>query len=130
MSVEFDRGSLGKFDSRTLGRETLSKWTGRSAPKVFKTLERRTAAYPLVGIRQQTVPSRAIRGKSSDSRRQYPSQQYPPPPLTRATDGRRFLAQCSAALRACRRARWAQRRCRLTQTDGLVSMSSGSLCFG
>ena len=29
MSVEFDRGSPGKFDSRTLGRETLSRWTGR-----------------------------------------------------------------------------------------------------
>ena len=29
MSVEFDRGSPGKFDSRTLSRETLSRWTGR-----------------------------------------------------------------------------------------------------
>ena len=28
-SVEFDRGSPGKFDSRTLNRETLSRWTGR-----------------------------------------------------------------------------------------------------
>ena len=28
MSVEFDRGSPGKFDSRTLSRETLSRWTG------------------------------------------------------------------------------------------------------
>ena len=27
MSVEFDRGSPGKFDSRTLSRETLSRWT-------------------------------------------------------------------------------------------------------
>ena len=31
MSVEFDRGSPGKFDSRTLNRETLNRWTGRSA---------------------------------------------------------------------------------------------------
>ena len=31
MSVEFDRGSLGKFDSRTLNRETLDRWTGRIA---------------------------------------------------------------------------------------------------
>ena len=30
MSVEFYRGSPGKFDSRTLSRETLSRWTGRS----------------------------------------------------------------------------------------------------
>ena len=29
MSVEFDRGSPGKFDSRTLSRETLRRWTGR-----------------------------------------------------------------------------------------------------
>ena len=30
MSVEFDRESPAKFDSRTLNRETLSRWTGRS----------------------------------------------------------------------------------------------------
>ena len=30
MSVEFDRGSPGKFDSRTLSRKTLSRWTGRN----------------------------------------------------------------------------------------------------
>ena len=30
MSVEFDRGSPGKFDSRTLNRKTLSRWTGRN----------------------------------------------------------------------------------------------------
>ena len=30
MSVEFDRGSPGKFDSRTLSRETLNRWTGRT----------------------------------------------------------------------------------------------------
>ena len=29
MSVEFYRGSPGKFDSRTLSRKTLSRWTGR-----------------------------------------------------------------------------------------------------
>ena len=29
MSVEFDRESPEKFDSRTLSRETLSRWTGR-----------------------------------------------------------------------------------------------------
>ena len=28
MSVEFDRGSPGKFDSRTLNRKTLNRWTG------------------------------------------------------------------------------------------------------
>ena len=30
MSVEFYRGSPGKFDSRTLNRKTLSRWTGRN----------------------------------------------------------------------------------------------------
>ena len=29
MSVEFDMESPGKFDSRTLNRTTLSRWTGR-----------------------------------------------------------------------------------------------------
>ena len=29
MSVEFDRESPGKFDSRILNRKTLSRWTGR-----------------------------------------------------------------------------------------------------
>ena len=29
ISIEFDRESPGKFDSRTLSRETLSRWTGR-----------------------------------------------------------------------------------------------------
>ena len=32
MPVEFDRGSPGKFDSRTLNRKTLSRWTGRITP--------------------------------------------------------------------------------------------------
>ena len=35
-------------------------------------------AYPLIDIRH-TVPCRAIRHKSSDSRQQYLNQQYPPP---------------------------------------------------
>ena len=30
MSVEFHRESPGKFDSRTLTREILSRWTGRN----------------------------------------------------------------------------------------------------
>ena len=31
MSIEFYRGSPGKFDSRTLSRETLSRWTGNTS---------------------------------------------------------------------------------------------------
>ena len=31
MSVEFYRGSPGKFDSRTLNTKTLNRWTGRMA---------------------------------------------------------------------------------------------------
>ena len=34
MSVEFDRGSPGKIASRTLSRETLSRWTGRTTVKI------------------------------------------------------------------------------------------------
>ena len=30
MSVEFDRGSPRKCDSRTLNRRTLDRWTGRN----------------------------------------------------------------------------------------------------
>ena len=30
MSVEFYRESPGKFDSRTLNRKTLNRWTGRT----------------------------------------------------------------------------------------------------
>ena len=30
MSVELYRGSPGKFDSRTLSRKTLNRWTGRN----------------------------------------------------------------------------------------------------
>ena len=36
MSVEFDRGSPGKFDTRTLSRETLSRWTGRNVFELNK----------------------------------------------------------------------------------------------
>ena len=35
MSVEFDRGSPGKFESRTPNRKTLSRWTGRSCFQSF-----------------------------------------------------------------------------------------------
>ena len=40
MSVEFYRGSPGKFDSRTLSRKTLSRWTGRTASFVAYALRR------------------------------------------------------------------------------------------
>ena len=32
MSVEFYGESPGKFDSRTLNRKTLNRWTGRTTP--------------------------------------------------------------------------------------------------
>ena len=45
MPVEFERGSPGKVDSRTLSRKTLSRWTGRSiAPPV--TCDVRTVYCP------------------------------------------------------------------------------------
>ena len=36
MSVEFERGPPGKCDSRTLSRETLSRWTGRTPDDKFE----------------------------------------------------------------------------------------------
>ena len=35
MSVEIYRGSPGKFDSRTLRRKTLNRWTGRNGVTAF-----------------------------------------------------------------------------------------------
>ena len=37
MSVEFYRESPGMFDSRTLNRETLSRWTGRTLVNINST---------------------------------------------------------------------------------------------
>ena len=37
MSVEFDGESSGKFDSRTLNRKTLNRWTGRTTFPLFQT---------------------------------------------------------------------------------------------
>ena len=37
MPVEFDRGSPGKFDSRTLNRKTLNRWTGRTTICIVDT---------------------------------------------------------------------------------------------
>ena len=54
MSVEFDRGSPGKFDSRTLNREPLSKWSGRmpeSDPLKSRILARRLAVRVIRGER-------------------------------------------------------------------------------
>ena len=38
MPVEFDRGSPGKFDSRTLNRKTLSRWTGRKTKSLWSKI--------------------------------------------------------------------------------------------
>ena len=51
MSVEFYRGSPRKFDSRTLSRETLSRWTGRTASAAAGGLELRgRLAAPQDGV--------------------------------------------------------------------------------
>ena len=42
MSMNFDRRSLGKFDSRTLNRKTLNRWTGRST-EIGRTTARGSA---------------------------------------------------------------------------------------
>ena len=49
MSVEFYRESPGKFDSRTLSRETLSRWTGRTINEKSLTIEGWAAASPGTG---------------------------------------------------------------------------------
>ena len=36
MSVEFYRESPGKFDSWTLNRKTLNRWTGRKHPRLIE----------------------------------------------------------------------------------------------
>ena len=36
MSVEFYRESPGKFDSKTLARKTLNRWTGRTCARLFQ----------------------------------------------------------------------------------------------
>ena len=41
MSVEFDREFPGKFASRTLSRETLSRWTGRTTKESWRRLKQR-----------------------------------------------------------------------------------------
>ena len=43
MSVEFDRESPGKFDSRILSRETLSRWTGRISEATLRNRTDHTA---------------------------------------------------------------------------------------
>ena len=57
-------------------------------------------AYPLTEIRQ-AVPCRAIRGKTSESRQQYLSQQYPPSLLSFHTE----VNSVPAGVRWCRVAR-------------------------
>ena len=57
MSVEFDRGSPGKFDSRTLYRETVDRWTGRN--NVISTVSSCQGSRP-------TVDSQAGRGAGAD----------------------------------------------------------------
>ena len=42
MSIEFDRESPGKFDSRTLNRETLNRWTGPTPKHQTTKLEIRS----------------------------------------------------------------------------------------
>ena len=45
MSVEFYRKSPGKFDSRTLNRTTLNRWTGRRPVAPQQAWSRKT--HPL-----------------------------------------------------------------------------------
>jgi hypothetical protein len=54
MSVEFDRGSPGKFDSRTLNRETLNRWTAYAARRV-QTPQHTAGGKGLAGIRNTLI---------------------------------------------------------------------------
>ena len=78
------RSEGGMMRSETLVELNLLNSTSSSSNFSIRSFR----AYSLVDIRQ-TVPCRAMRGKSSDSRQQYLSQQYHPPPLTRGTKHRR-----------------------------------------
>ena len=55
MSVEFDRGSPGKFDSRTLSRETLNRWTGRIRPPSVLIILQHIISYYTIRINYITV---------------------------------------------------------------------------
>ena len=48
MSVEFDRESAGKFDSRTLNRTTLNRWTWRTSPADSYRASRQEAELALL----------------------------------------------------------------------------------
>ena len=50
MSVNFDRGSPRKFDSRTLNRETLNRWTGRTAGWATRPLREGFTGKGFVGL--------------------------------------------------------------------------------
>ena len=68
MSVEFYRGSPGKFDSRTLNRKTLNRWTGRTAschsfkPRSFKATrsESRVNAVPNLNMPYESFKSQWV----------------------------------------------------------------------
>ena len=55
MSVEFDRGSPGKLDSRTLNRKTLIRWTGRTSYGKFPRLARDYAGSKHVELPQSSL---------------------------------------------------------------------------
>ena len=81
-ALEFERMKC-TASRRTQGSEGGMLWLEALIELKFITLSFSRSnlsirAYPLVAI-GQTVPCRAIRGKSSDSRQQYLNQQYPPP---------------------------------------------------
>ena len=67
MPVEFDRGSPGKFDSRTLNRKTLNRWTGRKASSksgstVYFTYTVADVMYTTPSSPNKDLPIKDLRG--------------------------------------------------------------------
>ena len=60
MSVEFDRGSPGNFDSRTLNRTTLDRWTGRMK-KLVRGISKWTEICVYIYIYSTNAKARRVR---------------------------------------------------------------------
>ena len=64
MSVEFYRESPGKFDSRTLNRKTLNRWTGRNVSRMSYNARRRAAGFmPISAILRKAFTTKSCAEK-------------------------------------------------------------------
>ena len=69
MPVDFDRGSPAKFDSRTLNRKTLSRWTGRITQASNGTTQQKSKEIHGKSYGKPKIPApRRLPGKSVQRR--------------------------------------------------------------